>query len=189
MNKMRQKTVFIALAAAMFCSATAYAQKVVTEGSGSSIQVIIDARGLPNGAVTTTKKSRTTTGTNSTVCKQDETDIASNINNEKVYQKFEVSQTDNSTSTTTWSAAVYLCAGLATDGGSWRLPTQRELMLIWVLHSQLKKIFNFEPFVATYYWSASESNTSNGWVVDFSYGGTYSYNKTGNIRVRCVRDI
>lgn len=186
---MRQKIVFITLAVAMLCSATAYAQKVVTEGSGGTIKVIIDATGMPSDATTTNSKPQFTEGTNYNSCTQTDTDLASNINNEKVYQKFEVSKTDNPTGYEWVYAVNELCSGTINGSMGWRLPTQRELMLIWVLHSQLKKVSSFTPLKANEYWSATQLQRTTGWLVNFIDGRTRSNDKTGYLSSRCIRDI
>lgn len=188
---MRQKTVFITLAVTMLYSATAYAQKVVTEGSGKTIKVIIDATGMPSGAITTIHKPLITFGSNNTACTQDDTDLASNISNERVYHKFEVSKIDNDTRCV-WDRAVNIvCSGTINGSTGWRLPTQRELMLIWVLHSQLKKVSGFTPLGVKRYWSATENGSTLSWNVDFSNGATGDDDKASgdNRVVRCVRDI
>lgn len=186
---MRQKIVFVALAVAMLCSETAYAQKVVTEGSGETIKVIIDATGMPSSVVTKDKKPQTTEGTNYNSCTQDLTDLASNVNNEKVYQKFEVSKTDNATYYE-WDVAVnYVCSKTINGSNGWRLPTQRELMLIWVLHSSLKKVTSFTPLKANIYWSATQYLRTMSWLVDFNNGKTRTNDKNGYHYTRCIRDI
>ena len=120
---------------------------------------------------------------------RDENKLKLEANNLKVYYKFEVQGTDKSTSSQ-WSAAHTACRNL---GGTWRLPTQRELQLIWMLHEGLKKLDDFRPFGDFNYWSASEtsSNTSNAWFVNFtfSYGITRNLSKTNSFRVRCIREL
>lgn len=184
---MKTKRLLIVLMAAVLGMPGVYAQKVVVEG----IKTIIDASETNH---TTDKKPQTTTGTNSISCTQSISDIASGINNEKVYKKFEVSktdmrQTDNST-TSNWREAIDLCAKLATDGVGWRLPTQRELMLMWVLKGELERTSGFIPFVAEHYWSATEGDGDFGATVWFECGSTSgSRKRSPNQRVRCIRDI
>lgn len=180
---MKTKRLLIVLMAAVLGMPGVYAQKVVVDG----IKTIIDASETNH---TTHKKPQTTTGTNSTSCTQSISDIASPINNEKVYKKFEVSKTDNST-TSNWSESIDLCAKLATDGVGWRLPTQRELMLMWVLKGELERTSGFIPFVvAKSYWSATEEDSDFGANVRFDNGFTSGFLKRSpDYRVRCVRDI
>lgn len=83
--------------------------------------------------------------------------------------------------------------------GTWRLPTQRELMLIRILRNPLIKTATTTGIVDfssvsdngdSRYWSASESGASSSWRVNFDdTAATASSPKTDLIRVRCVRDI
>ena len=75
--------------------------------------------------------------------------------------------------------------------GSWRLPTQRELMIIYSLHGQFAKTTTagFVAFSSSNYWSAAEYYGSNSWYVNFLGGVVTSYNKTNGFRARCVRDL
>ena len=76
------------------------------------------------------------------------------------------------------------------EKGLWRLPTQRELQLIWIMHEGLKKSGDFTSFYSGYYWSATEGTTTNSaWAVYFNNGVTNSTNKTNTYYVRCVRDL
>lgn len=157
-----------------------YAQRVDVENG----KVIINASDMPN---TTTPKPNKTTATHTTSCTQDATDIASAVNNEKVYKKFEVSKVDSGASD--WIGAVGICANLITDGGGWRLPTQRELMLMWVLRHQLERISGFVVFNVISYWSATERTLSESWGVNLYYGDTRGDSKLSFYRVRCVRGL
>ena len=115
----------------------------------------------------------------------------------------------------TWSDAVSYCDNLTEEGYSdWRLPTQRELILIWALGGNsnvtagdkndtgvgsaskpvntpyIYEQSGFTAFSADGCWSATESSTgsSYAWYVIFSNGSTYYHNKTYSSYVRCVRD-
>lgn len=176
-------------AGAILCLAPAYAQKVVEEGS----MTIIDASVIPH---TKTKKACTTMATDRTLPPVDDlTDIASEASNEKVYIKFEVSKTDNEGGKD-WLAIVNHCAGLTHNGKTgWRLPTQRELMLMYVLKPELEQTNGFDPFNSGnyYYWSATDMN-NNGttvWGVYFGSGTVgvlYKSERTWQL-TRCIRDI
>lgn len=95
--------------------------------------------------------------------------------------KFEVYASDNSTSST-WTAAPNKCPS------GWRLPTQRELMLMYVMKDQLTGITSFTGYT---YWSATEYSgaSGNAWFVTFSNGRTYSNAEAGSLYVRCIRDL
>lgn len=115
----------------------------------------------------------------------------------------------------TWSDAMSYCDNLTEEGYSdWRLPSQRELMMIWLLGGSsnvtsgdknntgvgsaskpvntpyLYQQSGFTAFSAGYYWSASEtsSNSSRAWNVYFSNGNAGNTSKTTSYYVRCVRD-
>ena len=177
---------------ALFCAVTmsVSAQRVykanvsgdVTNGytatqSASGTSFIIECKGMPAASYTTNAKPTT------------EADLKTDTQNKTVAYKFEVAATDASESST-WADAW----SLATDAeGDWRLPTQRELMLIWLMKEALAK-FNFggfTPLAADYYWSATEHNSynDNAWFVHFGAGYTGFVNKAYTYRVRLVRDI
>lgn len=184
------KTVLTAVAAVML-SVGGYAQTVTKSEKGA----MIDCSALKSDGFTKVHKARTTFGTNnnSIPIKENATDIASKVSNDKIYYKFEVHGTSNSTSMAAgWRGAIDLCAGLY-GGLEWRLPTQRELMLIYVLHPELKEVTDFEPFLGgADYWSATQgSSGSYGWDMYFNDGHTSFINlKTDRSnRVRCVREI
>ncbi|SEG19792.1 Lcl domain-containing protein [Parabacteroides chinchillae] len=95
----------------------------------------------------------------------------------------------------TWADAWNACKAYSGEGGTagqWRLPTQRELQMIWVLHPQL---VGKGGFIATNnsFWTATEGSdgkAGNAWAVNLYYGTTNrSIPKTSNYSVRCVRDI
>ena len=75
------------------------------------------------------------------------------------------------------------------EDGLWRLPTERELQLIWIMHEGLKKLSGFTSFNANDYWSATEGNTDNAWYVRFSTALTSNHSKTNSNRVRPIRDL
>ena len=72
------------------------------------------------------------------------------------------------------------------DGKEWcekqggRLPTKIEL-----LQAYEEEV---DGFVASYYWSATEYNSTLAWLVPFYNGNTYYNNKTIATYVRCVFD-
>ena len=115
----------------------------------------------------------------------------------------------------TWSDAMSYCDNLTEEGYSdWRLPSQRELMMIWLLGGSsnvtsgdkndtgvgsaskpvntpyLYQQSGFAAFSAGNYWSDTEysSNSSLAWYVLFSNGYTNASSKTNSYYVRCVRD-
>lgn len=111
--------------------------------------------------------------------------------NAKMSIKYQVMRTDRSTGTDRANAWA-LCKSYNGEGGGagqWRLPTQRELEMIWILHPQLINKASFTAFSANYYWAATEYTGTSGWAVRFSDGYTNSNTKTSSTYVRCVRDL
>ena len=75
----------------------------------------------------------------------------------------------------------------------WRLPTQRELMLMWLFREGINAIYNSDPFTGKKYWSATERKNGTGayyMLFDADYPELKSQAKTSNESnaVRCVRD-
>lgn len=112
--------------------------------------------------------------------------------NAKMSIKYQVMRA-NLGSTTDWSSAWNACKSYSGDGGGvgiWRLPTQRELQMIWILHPQLIGKGNFTAFTANYYWTATEWTTTAACSVSFSNGYMGGNTKTStSYYVRCVRDL
>lgn len=112
--------------------------------------------------------------------------------NAKMSIKFQVMRANHTVGTTDWTTAYNQCKSYNGEGGGagqWRLPTQRELMMIWILHPQLIGKGSFTAFDANYYWSATEYNATSAWIVTFYNGYVNNYNKTNSYYVRCVRDL
>ena len=83
---------------------------------------------------------------------------------------------------TNWTTAMSSCPA------GWRLPTQEELMLMWVYKSGLET-----TFITYYYWSSTDfsSDANYVWSQTFNNGLTDIVIKTGNYsrNVRCVSDF
>jgi len=65
----------------------------------------------------------------------------------------------------------------------WRLPTKRELNLMYALYSN----GNGASLNANYYWSSTEFDGNNAWTQYFSNGGQGNTIKYGTAYVRAVR--
>lgn len=106
----------------------------------------------------------------------------------KMYQYFQVTNSLSS-SHYTWVDSFQNCKKL---GEGWRLPTVRELIMIWVLHPQLVKLGSGTVFPGEY-WSITEgSGGSSGCValsVNFSDGTVRALTKTGSCYYRCIREL
>ena len=114
----------------------------------------------------------------------------------------------------TWEKAAEYCKNLEVDGKKdWRMPTQRELMLMYLLNKELGSKYqllsstddhiNPDPNSDEYhvfYWSATQDNTVESskntvWSVCFCTdkasltGKTEGYDKEKVNYVRCVRDV
>ena len=89
----------------------------------------------------------------------------------------------------TTGCAVYRGKDNTDPVGSWRLPTQRELIVIYSLKGQLEDTTGFTAFSSSTYWSAAEDGTSSSWVVPFGIGNVGIGTKGTSYGVRCVRDL
>ena len=156
--------------------------------------VVIDSRSLPANAITMSPKALNTTETNDAMTTNNtDKDLASAESNKTVSSYFAVSKIENHTSST-WINAYSICKNYdSSDGsGKWRLPTQRELMLMWILNKQITTITTgVESFGAGGHWCSTEYNNTNSWYVNFGNGHTSrsTPTKSGSLRVRCVRDL
>lgn len=104
-----------------------------------------------------------------------------------------------------WSEAADYCRNLQEDGyTNWRVPTQRELMLIYVMNDKLADgLYRLDPRpnppdpdLAVFYWSATEDeHTSDYWSLGLSdrnptkEGQVKPYSGSALNYVRCVRDV
>ena len=111
-----------------------------------------------------------------------------------------------------WTEASNYCNNLTANGhDDWRMPTQRELMLMFVLNDQLKDQLleksetqgtgETEIINHAFYWSATQDLSSGnedsiGWSVCFCRdnpddptGKTEGYPKEYENYIRCVRDV
>lgn len=143
-------------------------------------------------------KARTTDATLYDAGTNTLTNISSELSNEKVFRTFEVLKKDlreplkQNKLRVNWLAAIEACYNLSDDGGGWRLPTERELNLIKILHYKLIAIQGFEK-VENKLWSATDGPqlktayhlSHNRAISSFSSNG----DKVNLMCVRCIRDI
>lgn len=169
---MKTKSLLSAIAVVVLSTSVGYAQRV--EPAPVDGHPVINCEAMLASAYTTTKKGNT------------EMLLKTATANEKVYKRFAVHNSNNSTSSN-WSNAFTVCSGIS--GGLWRPPTQRELMLIWVLHPELKKTSGFLPFDTTNYGGATEASSSLSWSVNFTNGNSSNVNKALTTSVRCIREL
>ena len=133
----------------------------------------------------------------------------------RMSRKFRVQKTQNETSMT-WNDALTYCHNLVEEGcDNWRLPSQRELMLIWALGGNKDVVNgdnnntgigeNSKPLSTSYLYeqpgftalstdnyrvATSDSKYSNrAWIVGFgNQSGSGTGYKSNGYSVRCVRD-
>lgn len=112
--------------------------------------------------------------------------------NAKMSIKYQVMQ-NNLGPIIDWTSAWKACSSYnSEDGrtGQWRLPTQRELQMIWILYPQLLGTKGFTGFFANRYWTSTEVSETKAWFVGFGIGDSSSSSKSDlSGFVRCVRDL
>lgn len=201
------KKVILAVFATVAVAGSAGAQSgvkypYVTVENGGVVVVLRDSKGgIDEASLFSSRVTETKTGNE-------------NSADNRMSRKFRVQKSDPGKKT--WSDAVSYCDNLTEEGYSdWRLPSQRELMMIWLLGGSsnvtsgdkndtgvgnvsvpvntpyIYQQSGFTAFSAYYYWSATETSTgsSYAWSAYFSSGNTfYYYSKTNSYYVRCVRD-
>jgi hypothetical protein len=205
------KKIIVIVFAGLLVSAGLQAQKVCIEGG----KVILDlTEGMPAGAITDVSKTtrfkdlmdHPDTGAPSAIDKlwHQENRTVGDIN-KTVFQKLEVAPKDMNTSggmdgtgtmTMNWSTAFNGCINSSYDDGGWRLPTQRELMMMWIFNDALTIAL---PAVGgdalssgnAQYRSATEGSATSAWFVRFGTGNTNLNEKSSppSLRVRCVREV
>lgn len=84
-------------------------------------------------------------------------------------------------------------AGQPGAGRTWRVPTQRELQLIWMFRVPVGVIYPNAPMVNTAtknYWASTEKDAGNAWFFDFKEGAPHCswQAKSTTAHVRCVSD-
>ena len=88
-----------------------------------------------------------------------------------------------------------MTSGCATFGTSefpsgWRMPTQREMMLMWLFREGINAIYGTAPLLEEVYWTATENTANQAWILNFSPIAPESNisGKTVTYKYRCVRD-
>jgi hypothetical protein len=171
------KKIVVIVFAGLLVSAGLQAQKVCIENN----KVILDlteAAGMPAGAMTYVSKINST---------------GSAADNNQVFEKLEIAPSD--LGEMDWANAIANCKAV---GPGWRLPTQRELMLICIFRDVLND--NALPAVSgaaldtspssAFYRCATETGATSAWFVNFANGTTHTNNnKATSYRVRCVREV
>lgn len=161
----------------------AVAQKVYKENN----KIILDCgpgSGFPQGAVETETGKKFIEPKANVLA---ETNAENGVINATVFYKLEIAATDIS-SNTTWVNAYKACKGKGTDanGEIWRLPTQKELILMYIFSTAINDL---NGSMNNDYWSGTETNAESSRYVDFSTGLVYGKNKAESMKARCVREI
>ncbi|MCK5916066.1 MAG: DUF1566 domain-containing protein, partial [Deltaproteobacteria bacterium] len=98
---------------------------------------------------------------------------------------------DSNYSDTSGDTATTYCSELTLNGGSWRLPSIKELDTLVdngrIDPSVTEGIFNYTA--SSDYWSSTSSTRDNAlaWVTDYGNGRSRHYVKNANHYVRCVK--
>lgn len=174
------------------------AQKVYKDAGNRVILDLTAAAGMPAKAVTNTAKKWTDTPSNTTGPMTDNGEKGSI--NATVFQKLEIAPhclTGDGTigsagGVFTWADAFNYCKNVNHNGTGWRLPTQRELQLMYIFRPALESVLTGiggTVFSAAYYWSATEFTAYYARYVSFSTGVTSATYKSDTYRVRCVREV
>lgn len=131
--------------------------------------------------------------------------------NDKVPFRFIIAPADGPSGAVNWATAMGLAVSannnLAADGtgastgcaaystteflSGWRLPTQREIMLMWLFREGINTIYSGAQLSTSGYWTATESTTVQAWFLDFSATTPQSNVATkgsSSYKYRCVRD-
>ena len=154
----------------------------------TALASIVDCSNLPGAMTTTTSKLGIPTSSIAAVQQA----------NERVYRKFEVQRSQNPAVGYT---ELYRGAGRCRQDQGWRLPTQREMLIIHSVLSDLEANSNFTPFQKTdanntgngKYWTMS-ADLSNQYIIDFADHGlcrTDQWADKANVqfRYRCIREL
>jgi hypothetical protein len=82
--------------------------------------------------------------------------------------------------------AASLCADLKLNGyDDWILPSRNELTLMY----QNLKVQGIGDFLGFWYWSSSQMNFLDAWMVNFEFGAAKSKHKSHVCNVRAVRSF
>lgn len=139
---------------------------------------VVDCSNLPNNMYTSDTKTNITWG-----------DVAGIQHaNQKVFKKFEIERKDNEA---TDYNTLHKENGKCDTSKGWRLPTQREMLMVYTIKDLLEANSNFSAFQKGIYWTMT-CDLSAQYVIDFNTGLCQydNYFDSGNkFYYRCVREI
>ena len=197
-----KKILFIILIAILMIPTGVMAQMVYV----NSGKVIMDVRGgegvgLPAAVVTSTKKYQGAAYDNPSVTSTLPSNLiaGTNTTNVSVYELLEIAPRDMSSTGSlvaagsvgddmNWVDAYTRCRNLTYNGTGWRLPTQRELMLLFIFKPAVD-FLSGTAFAAATYWHGNEINAGFNLPINFTNGFTPSSAKTVSHKARCVREL
>ena len=200
-----KRQLFILLIGGLIGSGGLMAQKVYKSGIGATAMIILDttvAAGMPLGGQTNEHKYvGIYTTSNVTNTDYVEGSLQASLDaNDAPYEKLAIALQDVSSPTTipttlgapanmTWRDAFLRCKGLTHAGlDDWRLPTARELALMFTFRSVLDILG--APMTGAWYNSATESEPHMMYGLDFTTGNLTKYSKNMNRGpARCVREL
>lgn len=189
---------------------SAFGQQLKKSEIGSTIYAVFYSTGMPESAIWPLgmKLSKNGHTIRHTSLKALEGNM--NINN-KVPFRFIIAPKEGTS--TSWANAMGLsttannelepggdaeksgCANYSTDefSSGWRLPTQREMMLMWLFREGINGIYpggKIGNDSEKRYWTATESSANQAWYLDFNAiaPASSAYIKTNDFKYRCVRD-
>lgn len=139
---------------------------------------VVDCSNLPNNMYTSDTKTNIIWG-----------DVAGIQHaNQKVFKKFEIERKDNEA---TDYNTLHKENGKCDTSKGWRLPTQREMLMVYTVKDLLEANSNFSAFQKGIYWTMT-CDLSAQYVIDFNTGLCQydNYFDSGNkFYYRCVREI
>ena len=103
--------------------------------------------------------------------------------------------TKNISASSTWNASVQACNSSTYGGfsaGTWRLPTEKELMSLnehGIVSLASANFMTLATMQSPYFWSSSTlpQLTANAWIVELANGSVNNVTKTSTYPVLCVR--
>lgn len=163
----------------------AVAQKVYKD---ENEKIILDCgpdSGFPQGAVEKTTGQKFIIEPQANAMADNNSDTGTI--NATVFYKLEI-DAENISNEATWVNAYNACKGKGTNenGEIWRLPTQKELMLMYIFSTAINDLGGS---ISGDCWSATEASNDKSRYVNFSTGLVYGKGKTYGLGVRCVREI
>lgn len=197
---MESKYLFIRITMCALCilgTQEVAAQKMYTTKVDDNNSIIIldcgPDSGFPQQAVETTAERKTISDPKNDAISSNDNLTTGKIN-ETVYIMLEIAKTNESNEqkkeTLNWATAYKACINKNTGGTTgWRLPTLRELKLMWIFRDVIKQLGGD---LGTYsYWSATEGSEGYAIVENMEHAYSGNNDKTNEIgyRVRCVREI